>query len=302
MPHLNEKVLFLLNTAAGPRRNKKLDHWLLEKAAHYNKEAVVMLTNPEGNYQDLAQKITQEKFGAIGICGGDGTITPIIDQLAPLRIPFGIIPVGSGNGLAFSAKIPANPAKALALFFAETPQWMDAFRINNRLACCICGLGLDAQVAHEFALQPKRGLQTYIRLTARSFFSAKTFPFQITTPDSVFSTQAFLAVVANGNQFGNHFTIAPRASLQDGKLDIVILQKMNKLKLLGNTLRQLISGSPNNHPQGRHRTVMYLQTSKIHIDNPGKAPFQIDGEPCPAPDHLDIEILPRYYQLIAPAK
>ena len=86
MPHLNEKVLFLLTPAAGPRRNKKLDHWLLEKAAHYNKEAVVMLTNPEGNYQDLAQKITQEKFGAIGICGGDGTITPIIDQLAPLQI------------------------------------------------------------------------------------------------------------------------------------------------------------------------------------------------------------------------
>lgn len=302
MSRLKEKVLFLLNPAAGPRRKTIHDSWLLEKATQYNKEAEVMLTNPEGDYQELVQKIIQEKIAAIGICGGDGTLNPIIDQLAPLQIPFGIIPVGSGNGLAYSAKIPANPSRALEIFFSGTPQAMDAFRINNRFACCICGLGLDAQVAHEFAQQPKRGLQTYIRLTVRSFFSAKTFPFQITTPATSFATDAFLAVVANGNQFGNHFTIAPKASLQDGQLDIVILQKINKLKLLGHTLRQLISGSPQMSTFHLNRPIIYFQASKIHIRNFGKAPFQIDGEPCSTPDHLDIEILPRYYQLIAPVK
>ena len=104
------------------------------------------------------------------IAGGDGTINQSVGHLRDLDVQFGIIPCGSGNGLAFSAGISKNPEKALQIIFNGKSQFVDAFKINKKFACMLCGLGFDAQVAHDFANDPKRGLMTYVKKNSYKFF------------------------------------------------------------------------------------------------------------------------------------
>ncbi len=123
------------------------------------------------------------------------------------------------------------------------------------------------QVAHEFAKQKTRGLQTYIRISTIQFFKSRPYPFEITVKDRILKTDAYFISIANSNQFGNNFTIAPKASMSDGLLDIVIVKKMNKLNLLFSVLLQV---SGNNKPRhvmdyANKKNIVYLQTDKIEI-------------------------------------
>ncbi|MEI9935317.1 MAG: diacylglycerol kinase family protein [Ferruginibacter sp.] len=104
-----------------------------------------------------------KKITDIVICGGDGTVNKIAASLSGIEINIGIIPVGSGNGLAFAAKIPVNVNKALDIIFAGNASYIDACSINGSFSCVLSGLGFDALVAHDFAKQNKRGLTTYVK-------------------------------------------------------------------------------------------------------------------------------------------
>ena len=106
----------------------------------------------------------------------------------------------------------------------------------------LCGIGFDAKVAHEFAQQPKRGLKTYASLVSKNFFSISPYPFTIESNGIEFSTEAFFISIANSNQFGNNFTIAPKAFSADGLLDIVIVKKAAKPVLLYNLIKQIFAG------------------------------------------------------------
>ena len=166
----------------------------------------------------------------------------------------------------------------------------------------LCGIGFDAAVAHEFAKQKTRGLRTYVRITTRQFFKSKTFPFEIKLRDRVLKTDAFFISVANGNQFGNNFTIAPKANLSDGLLDIVIVKKMNKINLLFSILHHLTG---KNHPLpfsefGNKKNIIYLQTDQISICNPEFAPLHIDGDPAETHSAFNIRIIPQCFKLIQP--
>ena len=203
--------------------------------------------------------------------------------------------------LAFAAKIPKQPAKALDIIFKGKASAIDGFYINDQFACMLCGLGFDAKVAHDFAQQPKRGLTTYIKLVVKNFFAAKTYPFEIQLAGQSFNTDAYFISIANSNQFGNNFTIAPKASLSDGLLDIVIVTKQNKLSLLLQTLKQvrgrntLQTGNISPDKKG----VIYFQTDKLTILNPSQAPLHIDGDPARTSDKFEIEIKKKCFRLAA---
>jgi diacylglycerol kinase family enzyme len=217
-------------------------------------------------------------------------------------VQFGIIPCGSGNGLAFSAGIPKNPEKALQIIFKGKSEWCDAFFINETFACMLVGLGLDAQVAHDFANDPQRGLTTYIKKTIANFFTAKTYPVVLTTNGKRIKTDALFVSIANSNQFGNHFTIAPKASLNDGLLDIVVMAKQNKLVALLQAFRQV--GGYNKLQKveviDEKASMLYFQTTEIKIENPQLAPMHIDGDPVETTKEFNVEILKDAFRLIYP--
>jgi diacylglycerol kinase family enzyme len=219
------------------------------------------------------------------------------------KVNFGIIPCGSGNGLAYTAGIPKQPEKALELIFLGKAHAIDGFTVNDQFACMLSGLGFDARVAHEFARQPKRGLATYARQVFKHFIGAGTYNFTIATKEKKFTTAAYLISIANSNQFGNNVKIAPKASLTDGLLDVVIVTSQNKISLLIQTIRQLggFIKVQSLAILDETRSIIYFQTDKLFIENLSEAPLHIDGDPAETPDSLDIKICKQCFHLIQPA-
>lgn len=295
---MKEKLLFFINPISGTRKKNSLPEIIVRECTARGYAVEVLPTCADGAYSQYEKKIQDEKIQRIGICGGDGTVNQVVQALAHLPVAFGILPLGSGNGLAFSAGIPRNFTEALQRFFEGEAKATDAFRVNEQFACMLCGLGLDAQVAHEFADQPTRGLGTYAKLTTKAFFSARTYPFTIKANGLSFESEAFFISIANSNQFGNNFTIAPEASLGDGLLDIVIVKKMARPTLLISLLRQLFSGRIRKVENSLRRPLIYFQTKKLEVLNPELAPMHIDGEPRKGEKKIEVEILPGFFQLI----
>jgi YegS/Rv2252/BmrU family lipid kinase len=296
------KIIYLINPISGTGGKSSLKELIARRTKEQNIDFDILPTNAEGKYDFLPELIAREKVTDIVICGGDGTVNAVAAALQGSPIRVGIIPMGSGNGLAFAAKIPKAPSKALNIIFAGKASLIDGFMINDRFSCMLCGIGFDAQVAHTFAQQPTRGLQTYVRITLRHFFSGKCWPFDIDVPSTKqhFQTEAFFISIANANQFGNNFTIAPKARLDDGLLDIVIVKKMNKLRTLLSVLRQVIGGYPMKAAVSDNKRVLYFQTPSLRIVNSQLAPLHIDGDPQATAPVFDIRILPHIFRLIQP--
>ena len=299
---VNRKLLYIVNPISGKGNKSSLQEIIKASTAAAGFEFAIYPSVASGDYSFLLPIIKEQKFTDVVIAGGDGTINQVINGLRKANVQFGIIPCGSGNGLAFSAGIPKNPGKALEIIFKGKSGWCDAFLLNETFACMLCGLGFDAQVAHDFANDPKRGLNTYIKKTISNFFTAKTYPFILTTNGKQIKTDALFLSIANSNQFGNHFTIAPKASLNDGLLDIVVMAKQNKLLALLQAFRQV--GGFNQLQKfevlNQNASILYFQTKEIKIENPQLAPLHVDGDPVETKKQLNVQILKDSFRLIYP--
>lgn len=289
----------MLNPVAGTGNKSRIRQLIEEKFIASAIDFEIYPTNARGNYDDIRIKIEQEAVTDIVVAGGDGTISSVVQNLRDTQVNFGLIPCGSGNGLAFSAGISKNLHKAIDLIFTGTPVLTDAFTINDNFSCMLSGLGFDAQVAYDFAKQNRRGLLTYIRQTYSNFLKARPYHFEISSNGTPLITEAFFISIANSNQFGNQFTIAPKANLNDGLLDIVIVQKMNKPHMLLAILRQIRMGKVN-EAQYKKEGIIYYQTKYLHIKNTDSAPLHIDGDPKPTAASFDIRVVPDAFRLIRP--
>ena len=348
------KIIYLINPISGTRGKRSLKEMIRQKTQEQGIDYSILPTNAEGDYSHLPELIRTQGVTDIVICGGDGTVSAVAAALykpkqsadagpfdkprdaslgatedrldGGTEVKLGVIPMGSGNGLAFAAGIPKDPAKALEIIFAGRAAYIDGVLINDQFSCMLCGIGMDGKVAHEFAGQQRRGLQTYIRITMRNFFSARPYPFRLCIPtdgsgqsnfpandqeradvpaggqERELSVDAFFISIANGNQFGNNFTIAPKASLQDGLLDIVIAKKTSRLRFLWSVIRQVLGGYPiQTAPDGKgSRRIIYFQTPSLVIENPAEAPLHIDGDPKTSARSFRISVVPKAIQLIQP--
>ncbi len=296
------KIIYVVNPISGTQKKDTLIAYVKATTLANHIAFEIYDTNEDGNYDWLADKIVAEPITDVVIIGGDGTINSVIASLHVYKINFGIIPSGSGNGLAYAAKIPKNYKQALAIILKGNAVATDAFVVNNKFACMLSGIGFDAQVAHDFAQQTSRGLVTYTKQSLLNYFKANPYQFEVTIDDFTFFVEAFFISIANSNQFGNNFTIAPKASLHDGLLDIVIVQKMSKLKLPfailqqisgKNKLQQLVADLQKN-------TIIYLQSPTITITNVQLAPIHIDGDIAATQPTINYTIVPNCFYLLLP--
>ena len=299
---MQRRFIFIVNPISGTRGKGSLQDLIKENATKAGFPFSIFPSVADADYSFLHDIILQEKITDVVIGGGDGTVNGVVNNLRSFNLRFGIIPCGSGNGLALSAGLPKAPAAALDIIFKGANEMVDAFTVNNRFACMLCGLGFDAQVAHDFAADPNRGLKTYIKQSVKNFFTAKAFPFELEIKGSKMEVEAFFISIANSNQFGNNVTIAPQASLSDGLLDIVIVTKQNKLALLLQTLRQVIGFNKLQEVDlvNKDASVIYFQTDKIRVKNSAEAPMHLDGEPVETEKKLSVEIIKDCFRLIVP--
>lgn len=296
------RILYIINPISGKGKKGALEDLIRSATAKAGLPFDIFPSVASGDYSFLLPIIQENKVTDIVIAGGDGTVNQVIAGLKHTGLRFGILPCGSGNGLALSAGISKAPEKALNVIFNGKSSPTDTFRVNGRFACMLCGIGFDAQVAHDFANDPRRGLSTYVKKTVSNFFSAHPYPFTIQSGSRTIESEAYFISLANSNQFGNNFTIAPQASLTDGMLDVVIVTRQNKLSLLYQTVRQV--GGFNHLREidlvDEKASVLYFQTSAIEIHNPSLAPLHIDGEPSETADRLSITVEKESFQLIYP--
>lgn len=294
------KIIFLVNPISGTKQKKTIIDLIEKETKAQNIFFKIEFTNKEGKYHKLIHDIENENITDIVIIGGDGTVNQVICALQYCKVNFGIIPVGSGNGLARAAHIPMKPKVALSLIFTGTPQYVDAFWVNNSFSCMLSGLGFDAQVAHDFSSKASRGLLTYTQQSIANFFKATPYQFEVEINDFSFFTDAFFISVANSNQFGNNFTIAPKAKLNDGLLDIVIVQKMSKARLPFAVLKQIRGNNKLEEivEQVTKKNILYFQTPSIRIKNHKLAPLHIDGEPVETKAEFEFRIIENCFKLI----
>jgi len=299
------QYLFLVNPISGTKDKGSLINLIRNYSSGNAISYSIEYTNPEGQYAYLRQLIENKGITDVVICGGDGTINQVTGALVDTDVNFGIIPYGSGNGLAHSAEIPVNVTEALDLIVhTGTIQETDAFLINGKFACMLSGIGFDADVAHAFAQQKTRGLLTYTLETIKTLFTARTYSFTIEVDGVEHPTEAFFVSIANSNQFGNQFTIAPKASLNDGLLDVVIAKKMNKI-FLPFTVFSQVTGmnemkSADKIEDGGH--IHYFQTDRLVLHNPDKARLHIDGDPAETAERFEIQVVKNAFRLWVPKK
>lgn len=299
---MSRNIIFFINPISGTKNKKKLEEGIIKRCTKEGVAFQILFTNVEGDYLYLRSKVKEDNITDIIICGGDGSLRFIISALLNIPVSIGIIPSGSGNGLARSAGIPQSIKGSLDVIFRGRALPVDGISINDQFSCHLNGLGFDAQVAHDFSRKKKRGLKTYILQFAKNFMHIQNYFFELEMEGKSFKEEAVCICITNSNQFGNNFKIAPKASICDGLMDVVIFRKTAKTRTIISVANQIFTGKISRVKEKNldKKKVLYFQTKEIKILNPDMAPLHIDGDPMEAQKEFTIKILPGAYKLLQP--
>lgn len=225
---MKEKLLFIVNPTAGTRTHKFEEAWI-QKWLDQNRFSYEMhLTRHAGDGTETIRKRIEEFDGFVAV-GGDGTVNEVFKGVLGSDRWFGIIPSGSGNGLARTLNIPMHIEGAFKALNQGSVKAIDYVEINDDSFVNVAGIGFDAKVAHKFRNLKVRGLKSYARVTLEEFGKSKDRSVKIRIKGKTIKEKAMMISFANSTQFGNNAYIAPKARLDDGKVNIVILKKFHWL-------------------------------------------------------------------------
>jgi len=258
---------FIVNPNAGSKNKAK--YTKLIQLIKSNDAHIIWETTEPLEAVDFAKKALDEGATRIIAVGGDGTINEVASVLVGKSISLGIIPVGSGNGLARHLNIPLNYKKAFQKALVGATIKIDVGHINDKPFFCTAGVGFDAAVAHQFANSKGRGLLNYIKATIITLFKYK--PIQVSVNNAPVEN-IFSLSIANANQFGNNAFISPFSNIQDGQLELVKIGILNKWKA-GIIAVRLFKKSIH-HSNDVH--ILACKTASIYYAK--NAPIHIDGE------------------------
>lgn len=291
MPAENQKIAFVINPNAGVK--KKID--IIGFVKSYFPENInydlIVWKNPY-DFDDVREQILSGNYTVAVACGGDGTVNMVSSVVMNTPMALGILPLGSGNGLARSNGIPLDLEDALAVIARSEVQTIDSARINGIPFFCTAGVGFDALIADKFAASTTRGFATYFKTSIREFFSYKPNDYKITVDGRELRTKAFLITVANAGQWGNDVYISPEASLNDGILHVSILKPF-ALPAIGGIGMKLFRKKIHTSPY-----LVSLNGKDIGIEFEGELPVHYDGEPLKARGKLRIEIQPASLKVV----
>jgi len=226
------KVLFVVNPAAGVRTRAVLRLLKgLRRVLPFRHE--LALTTGPGDAQRLAAEAGRSGYDIVAAVGGDGTVNEVgRGLLTSPRTQLGIVPTGSGNGIARHLRIPMEPRGAIERLVAAQPQPMDVGYINGSAFFCTAGLGFDANISRRFASTRRRGLVGYARTALLSYSSYHSTPIEIRSGDETLTSNCYVLAFANASQYGNNVVIAPNADLADGRLDVCLIDEMPILRAM----------------------------------------------------------------------
>jgi diacylglycerol kinase (ATP) len=257
----------------------------------------VFITERPGHARELALAALARGISTIVAWGGDGTMNEIATAIAFTDAALALVPSGSGNGLARELGIPFHVPAALEVAFDGRERTIDAGEIQERLFFNVAGVGLDARVAHRFAVDglQKRGFSRYIAIALRELAAYQPDALGITTGSSTVTMQSLLVAIANGRQYGNGAVIAPQARLDDGLLDVVIIARRSLIRACLE-LPFVFTGAID-----RLAGVTMQKTESVQIASPYPLVYHIDGEPIAGTLTFSAKVRPRALKVKVPA-
>ncbi|MCD8292702.1 MAG: diacylglycerol kinase family lipid kinase [Prevotellaceae bacterium] len=290
------KIAFIVNPISGTQEKTHILKCVHERIDRDIYVPEIIHTDYAGQAVELAARLSAEGYFAVVAVGGDGTINEVARSLVGTRTALGIIPCGSGNGLARHLQLPMEAKRAVEVINEGVTGFMDYGKINDTPFFCTCGIGFDAFVSLKFSESGRRGPLTYLEKALVEILKYRPETYEVETDGSTSRYQAFLIACGNASQYGNNAYITPQATVTDGLLDVTILEPFTVLdvpslafQLFNKTIDQ----------NSRIKTVR-CRSLHIHRAKPGVVHF--DGDPVMMGQDIEVDVIQHKLSVILPDK
>lgn len=292
-PAKNKKIVFVVNPRAGVGPATALENLIHEHARAHDATADILYTEARGHATELASAAVRDGADIVAAVGGDGSINEVAKGLVGTNAVLGIVPRGSGNGLARHLGIPLNLGDAVSSIFDSRELAMDVFTLNGKLSLNVSGIGFDGHVTNLFGVKSGRGLMGYVSVTAQEFMTFREFSAEIQINGTTFTRSAFIIAIANSSQYGNNAYIAPEASVCDGVLHVNILKKIPLYRM--DFLYDFFAGRVGKSPYSD-----IMEASRMELRTNMVVPYHVDGEPAGESDRFTIAVSPGVLKVLYP--
>jgi diacylglycerol kinase (ATP) len=287
-----EKILFVVNPISGTGKQNEFIKVLgdILDSSKYNHD--IAYTEYRGHATRLSN-LAQNTYSIIVAVGGDGTVNEVAKGIiGNANCALGIIPVGSGNGLARHLKLPMRIKDAIEIINQNKTQYIDTATINGEYFLNVAGIGFDAHIAHLFAVATKRGPIPYAKIATYEFQRYKPMEYEVFIEGQTYHMTAFLISFANSAQFGNNAYISPHAIINDGLIDVCLMSEFPKVEA-GQLAIKLF-----NKRLDKSKYMKIVRATHIKIKTCENIKAHLDGEPVNFPNELEIKIKPSSLNVI----
>ena len=286
---MKKKAVFVINLNSGTS-SKAAIPGLIENTIDKEKfDYEIVVTQYAGHASEIASRAKDE---GKDIVGGDGTVNEVARAIVHSGTALGIIPCGSGNGLARHLLLPMNVKKAIEVLNECEIRALDYGIINGYPFFCTCGMGFDAFVSQKFAEAGKRGPITYVENVLREGLKYQPETYILQDENGTIKYKAFLISCANASQYGNNAYIAPQASMSDGLMDVIIMEPFDVFEA------PQISIDMFNKTLDKSSKIKTFKCRKLHIHRSKPGAIHYDGDPAMTGEDIDVELVPNGINIV----
>ncbi len=282
---MKRKLLFIVNPNAGKKISGKIID-IIKKEFPEDIYYQIVIWKDKNHFKEVLDILHSQDYTDAIAVGGDGTVNQVAKSIVGTNITLGIIPTGSGNGLARTLGLSMNVETVIKQIAKGNKIKIDNGTVNGIPFFCTSGIGFDAHIGNLFATSAKRGLQSYIKITASELLKYRSKEYTLKFNGEEIKRKAYLITVANAGQYGNDFYIAPHAKMNDGKFHIVVLRPFNFITVVG-ILIKIIRGKAN---ESGH--IETFTASEVTITRNQKDPIHYDGEPDMQSEIVEFKCIP----------
>lgn len=279
-----KNIAFIVNPISGTKAKNRVAKLIRELLDLQQFAPTVVVTEYAGHATQLAQQFAMEDYYAVVAVGGDGTINEVASGLIGTATALGIVPNGSGNGFARHLDISTRMNRAIEMLNNSEVINVDYGLVNDQPFFSTCGVGFDAVVAQDFS-DSTRGFKGYLQSIFKDFFQYKADTYQLRGEGIDITTTAFLVNFANAGQWGYDAYIAPKASVQDGWLDVAIVSEFPMTAAAGLALSLFTK----NIDEKLHMNT--IRAKELTLTRTSEGPMHIDGTPVMMPAELHVKIV-----------
>ena len=288
-------ILAIINPVSGTGNKDKIPRLIDTVVDQENNDVSIVMSEYAGHAHEIALQAVQDGIDIVVAIGGDGTVNEVGSAVCGTDTAMAIVPCGSGNGLARHLRISMNASRAFQVLNDGVVGQFDYCTVNGRPFFCTCGMGFDAEVSYKFSNEGTRGFITYVKTALTEFFKYKAQDYIIDIDGNKLEERAFVIACCNAAQYGNNAYIAPRATMQDGLIDVTVMHGFNIVEspLVGARLffRQL----------DKDRHVSIYRGKQVVIERKHDDIIHIDGDPVMMPARIVIENVTNGIKILVPA-